>query len=179
MRFLCQFFTLSRVQVPAALLSAVFLMVAATVCRAAETKVPARIELTDQHNKTHVISFPAKRITVICLADRQGRQQSNQWAPTLAAYTKRADIHGIAHAGGTPAFMKESIRKKIQAGQKQDLLIDWTGAICDAIGCRRGVANLVIVARDGTILHRLSGAPTAENVKAFAAALDRAVAQSK
>jgi len=179
MKSLCLLISFFRLRVPAAWLGAASLTVAAIECRAGEAKVPARIELADQHNKAQVISFPARKVTVICLADRKGREQSNQWAPTLAAFRKRAAIHGIANAAGTPAFMKESVRKKIQAGQKQNLLIDWTGAACTAIGCRPGVANLVIVSRDGTVLHRMTGAPAPENVKAFTAALERALAQTK
>jgi hypothetical protein len=179
MKFPRQFFSFVRLRVPAILLSAVSLTFGAIECQGGENKVPARIELADQHNKEHVISFPARQVTVICLADRQGREQSNQWAPTLAAFRKRAAIHGIANAAGTPGFMKESVRRKIQAGQKQDLLIDWTGATCTAIGCQAGVANLVIVSRNGTILHRLTGAPTPQNVKAFTSAFTQALAKSK
>ncbi len=165
------------------LLAAVVMFTAAAIpvtkCAAAEAKVPARIELRDQNDKLHVITFPASRITVLCLADRHGRGESNQWAATLAAYKKRAAIHGIADAAGTPEFMKNSIRKRIQSAQKQDLLIDWTGATCAAIGCQPRTANLVIVSRSGTVLHRTTGAPTAENLKAFAAALEQALARSK
>lgn len=149
------------------------------VSRAAETKVPARIELEDQHEKKHVITFPAKTITVISVADRHGRSQSNEWASVLSPYKDRAAIHGIANASGTPEFMKTMIRKRIQEAQKLELLIDWSGATSAAIGCQPKVANLVIVSRDGAILHRTTGAPTAENVKAFTAAMKKALASKK
>jgi len=160
-------------------LSAVLLSASAAVSLADTAKAPARIALSDQNNKARVINFPAKRVTVISMADRHGRPQSGQWEPTLAAWKKRADIHGIANAAGTPEFMKESIRKKIGAAHKTPLLIDWSGTTCTALGCKGNVANLVIVARDGSILHRIHGAPTAENVKAFNAALESAVAAKK
>lgn len=146
---------------------------------AGEAKVPARIELDDQHEKKHVIAFPSKTITVISLADRHGRGQSNEWAPVLAPYKNRAAIHGIADASGTPELMKNMIRKRIREAHKQDLLIDWSGATSTAIGRQPKVANLIIVSRDGTILHRTSGGPTPENVKSFTAAMNKALAAKK
>lgn len=146
---------------------------------AGESKVPARIELEDQHEKKHVITFPAKTITVISLADRHGRSQSGEWAVTLASYKGRAAIHGIADASGTTEAMKNMIRKRIQEAHKQELLIDWTGATSAAIGCQPKVANLIIVSRNGTVLHRTTGAPTAENIKSFTAAMDKALARKK
>lgn len=146
---------------------------------AEESKVPARIELEDQYEKKHVIAFPAKTVTVISLADRHGRSQSNQWRATLDAYKTRAAIYGIADASGTPEVMKKMIRKRIQEAYKQVLLTDWTGTTCAAIGRQPRVANLIIVSRKGTILHRISGAPTAENIKSFTAAMDKALARKK
>ena len=147
--------------------------------RAGEPKAPARIELSDQHDQPQVITFPAKQVTVISLADHEGREQSNLWAPTLAAYKDRAAIHGIADAKGTPGFMKNSIRKRIEAAQKKTLLIDWSGAVCASIGYQPKAANLVIIAPGGAILHRTSGPPTPANIKAFTAALDRALTRAK
>lgn len=146
---------------------------------AGEPRAPARIELSDQHDQPQVITFPAKQVTVISLADREGREQSNLWAPTLAAYKDRAAIYGIADAKGTPGFLKNSIRKRIEAAQKKPLLIDWSGAVCASIGYQPKAANLVIIARGGVILHRSSGPPTPENIKAFTAALERALERAK
>ena len=156
--------------------------IAGSLTRQAEagaSEAPARIELSDQHDKPQVITFPAKQVTIISLADREGREQSNLWAPTLAAYKDRAAIYAIADAKGTPGFMKNSIRRRIEAAQKKPLLIDWSGAVCASIGYQPKAANLVIIAPGGAILHRTSGPPTPGNVKAFTAALERALARAK
>lgn len=143
------------------------------------TKAPARIALNDQLDKPQVISFPAKKVTVISIADRFGREQANQWAPVLDAWKDRVNIHGIADAKGTPGLMKESIRKRIAAAQTRTLLIDWTGTTSAALGAQVKVANLLIIAPDGTILHRTTGAPAEANTKAFNTALKRALAGKK
>jgi len=162
-----------------AMMTLAVMSVTLQVSNAQQAKLPARIDLEDQHEKKHVITFPAKTITVISLADRHGREEANQWATTLAAYKNRAAIHGIADASGTPDFMKPMIRKRIQETQPQMLLIDWTGATSTAMGHQPNVANLIIVSRQGTVLHRIAGAPTPANVKTFNAAMDQALARKK
>lgn len=168
---------------PPRLLSAMMVLAVMSVTLqitiAQQAKLPARIELEDQHEKKHVITFPAKTITVISLADRYGREEANQWAASLAAYKNRAAIHGIADASGTPDIMKSMIRQHIQKAQPQELLIDWTGATSTAMGRQPKVANLIIVSRRGTVLHRIAGAPTPANVRAFTAAMDQALAREK
>ncbi len=144
-----------------------------------EKKVPARIELEDQYGKKHVVTYPAKTINIISLADQHGRRQSNEWAVILGQYKNRAAVHGIADASGTPEVMKNMIRKRIREAQKQELLIDWSGATSAAIGRHPKVANLVIVSPNGTIIHRTTGGPTAENIKAFTTAMNKALASKE
>lgn len=159
------------------LLLALLLLPGAAFAQAA--KAPAQIALNDQHDKPQVINFPAGRVTVISVADRFGREQANQWAPVLDAWKERVDIHGIADAKGTPNFMKESIRKRIAAAQNRTLLIDWSGTVSAALGSQAKVANLLILAPDGTVIHRTTGAPTEAATRAFNAALSRALESKK
>lgn len=134
-------------------------------------KAPARIELDDQFGKAHRIEFPAKQITILSLADRAGREQAMQWIAVLQPYADRAIIRGIADAKGTPGILKDNIRKRILKSHPHPLLIDWTGRTCARIGYRPGVANILIIARDGRILHRSEGPPTPQSTAKFTAAL--------
>lgn len=155
----------------AAVLLALIALFTQLPAAALAAKAPARIELHDQFGTAHQIEFPAKQITILSLADRHGREQSVQWVAVLQPYADRAIIRGIADAKGTPGILKESIRQRIRKAHAHPLLIDWTGQTCAAIGCRPGVANIVIIGRDGRILHRSEGPPTAENTAKFTAAL--------
>jgi hypothetical protein len=141
-------------------------------------KVVPRIELSDQHDKPHRVTFPAAKVTVLSLADRHGREQVAAWVPGLKPFQSQITVHRFADASGTPALMKSMIRRRIRNAYdpRDTILIDWTGAICRKIGCRPGVVNLVIVSRDGTVLHRTSGPATEENRARFSAALKQAIA---
>ncbi len=142
-------------------------------------EVPRRIDLPDQHDKRHVIAFPAGHVTVISLSDRHGREQAGEWIPALRAYRHRVAIHGIADAKGTPAFMRSGILKRIREAHEEPLLIDWSGEVSESIGYRPRVANLLILGRDGSVLHRAEGPPSERNLEMFLAVLDHSLARKK
>ncbi len=141
-------------------------------------RLPVRTELPDAQNQPHHLSFPAKKVTVLSLADRHGREQARDWTPALKSSKDEVAIFGIANAKGTPGFMKENICKRIHAayGKGETLLIDWTGELCARIGCQPGKANLAIIGRDGSIRYRLAGPATPENQALFFAALKQIIA---
>jgi hypothetical protein len=133
------------------------------------------IALPDQFERPQVVRFPAERVTIISIADRHGRELATTWAPFLRPYIDRISLFSIADANGTPGFLKNSIRKRIQEVHKDPLLVDWTGETTAIIGYKPRTANFIIVARNGRILYRVEGAPTPGAVSAFIQALEEAL----
>jgi hypothetical protein len=82
---------------------------------AAPATAPARIELSDQNNTPHALTFPARKLTLISIADRHGRDQVRGWIPTVSRFKNRLTLHAIANAQATPAVMRNNIRKRIKA----------------------------------------------------------------
>jgi hypothetical protein len=138
-------------------------------------EVLANIKLPDQFDRPQEVSFPAEQITVVSIADRYGRDMATSWAPFLRPYKDRFKLCTIADAKGTPGFLKNSIRKRIQDQHKEPLLVDWTGETAAAIGYKPRIANFLIVSKSGRILYRAEGEPTAEVVAAFIRALEAAL----
>ena len=142
------------------------------------TNAPAAIELRDQYAAPQRLAFPATNITVITIADRKGSEQVDGWIAALRRrYEGRIDIRGIADLGGAPGFVQDRIRKKFQETRKYPVMMDWSGRVCAQFGCSSGVANIIIVGRDGGIHGRFAG-PAVEPLLGNAlAVLDHALLQ--
>lgn len=139
----------------------------------AAERAPARIELSDQFERAHRVVFPAPKVTVLAIADRRGSEQIDSWIEAVhARYGERIDFRGIADCGGAPRLLHGRIRAGFRDERKQPVMLDWSGEVSAALGYEAGVANLLIVARDGRILHRFAGPADAGRVAAFRRALD-------
>src|SRR4051794_2114674 len=90
------------------------------------TKVPDCIELNDQYDAPHRLTFPTTNITVLTIADRKGSEQVDGWIAALKArYAGRINLRGIADVGGAPAFIRARIRKKFQEAREYPVMLDW------------------------------------------------------
>jgi hypothetical protein len=159
---------------PAAMLALLCLFMSPMAASGSE-EVLAKINLPDQFDRPQEVSFPAEQITVLSIADRYGRDMATSWAPFLRPYKERFKLCTIADAKGTPGFLKNSIRKRIQDQHKEPLLVDWTGETAAAIGYKPRMANFLIVSKSGRILYRTEGEPTADAVAVFIRSLEAAL----
>jgi hypothetical protein len=159
---------------PSAML-AVLCLLMSSVSGAGSEEILANIKLPDQFDRPQEVSFPAEQVTVISIADRHGRDMATAWAPFLRPYKEQFKLCTIADAKGTPGFLKNSIRKRIQDQHKDPLLVDWTGETAANIGYKPRIANFLIIARSGRILYRAEGEPTPTTVAAFIQALTAAL----
>jgi hypothetical protein len=159
---------------PSAML-ALLCLFASPMAVAGSEEVLASINLPDQFDRPQEVSFPADQVTIISIADRHGREMATTWAPFLRPYKERFKLCTIADAKGTPGFLKDRIRKRIQDQHKEPLLVDWTGETAAAIGYKPRIANFLILARSGRVLYRAEGEPTPETVAAFLRALEEAL----
>jgi len=139
--------------------------------------VPSSIDLLDQYEVRHQLSFPSTNITVFTIADRTGSEQVDGWiAAFKGRYAGRIDLRGIADVGGAPGFLRGRIRKKFRELRQYPVMMDWSGQICAQLSYGKNVANILVVGFDGAILGRFSGAADASNIAAACAVLDKALA---
>jgi hypothetical protein len=132
------------------------------------------IELRDQFEQPHTLEFPARKVTILTIADRKGSEQVDEWIAVLKPkYADRASIQGIAQVAGVPSFLRPRIRKRFQENQTYPVMLDWTGDICARLDFKPGVANVLIIARDGAVLGRFSGRASTPLVKEVCDLLER------
>lgn len=138
------------------------------------TNAPACIELRDQFDTAHKLTFPTTNITLLTIADKKGAAQVDAWIAALKPrYAGRVAIHGLADVGGVPGFVQGKIRKGFQETRKHPVMLDWSGKICAQLGYQKDVANILVLDRHGFIQARFTGAATPAAVAAAGAALDK------
>lgn len=167
---------------PPALVFAAALLIAvralAGEVRALPTNTPLRIDLRDQYDAPITLAFPTTNVTVLTIADKQGAEQVDGWVAALQSrYAGRIDIRGVADLGGAPGFVQDRIRKKFQETRKHPVMMDWSGKVCAQFGYKKGVANILVLGRDGVIHARFTGVTNGAVLAKTHAALDQALAR--
>jgi hypothetical protein len=135
-------------------------------------KAPASIELRDQYDAPQRLTFPATNVVVLTIADKKGSEQIDGWVAALKArYAGRLDIRGLADVRGVPESWHGRVRRRFQEARTYPVMMDWSGTNCARFGFQPGVANVLVIERDGTIGARFTG-PVREAAlrEAFAAA---------
>ena len=139
------------------------------------THAPACIELRDQFDSPQRLTFPATNLVLLTIADKTGAEQVDSWIAAIKPrYAGRVEIRGLADVQGVPAFLRGKVRKKFQQTRQYPVMMDWSGEACAKFNFQPGVANLFLIARDGSIVGRWTGTATDGAVSELSALLDRA-----
>jgi hypothetical protein len=139
-------------------------------------RAPANIELRDQHDSPQRLTFPATNLVVLAIADKTGAEQVDAWIAAIKPrYAGQVEIRGIADVRGVPSFLRGKVRKKFQQTRQYPVMMDWSGEVCAKFNFQPGVANLFLIARDGSIVGRWTGTATHAAVSKLSASLDRAL----
>jgi len=116
-------------------------------------------ELKDQYEKKLAYAFPRQKVSVLVFGDRKGSDQIEGWVrPLYERYKDRIDQNGVAVLGSVPAFMRGIVRQIFKSQVKYPVLLDWTGNVSRAYEYQSGKANLVVIDRNGQIVHCAFGA---------------------
>jgi hypothetical protein len=135
---------------------------------------PPCTQLRDQFDEPQRLCFPAKRVIILTIADRKGADQVSEWIAALKPlYAGRVDFFGLANVGGVPGLMQARVRRKFQETRRYPVMMDWSGKVCSQFGYQSGVANLLVIDLDGTILSRATGSVTESNIASLRKSLDR------
>ena len=134
-------------------------------------------ELRDQYGKTLAYSFPKEKVSVLVFGDRKGSEQVEGWVrPVYERYTERVDLHGVAVLTSVPSLFHGYARRQFRKQVKYPVLLDFKGDVSKGYGYEGDKANLFVIARDGTVSHRASGAATPESLNRLFVVLDRLLA---
>lgn len=140
------------------------------------TNAPACIELRDQYDAAHRLSFPNTNFVVLTIADRKGSEEIDGWITALKQrYEGRIELRGIADVGGVPGFLQGRIRKKFREARPHPVMMDWSGKVCTQLGYAPDVANILVLGHDGLIHGRFTGPAVDPNRQKAFALLDKAL----
>jgi predicted transcriptional regulator len=127
------------------------------------TKAP-ECSLQDQYEKTVSLRQFAGRIVVLIASDKEGSSQNAAWSKAIKEkYADRVAVQGIADVSSVPFFLKGKIRHDFKK-DADSILLDWKGEVFKAYGLTKGVSNVILIDKDGTIRHLSSGSASPEAV---------------
>jgi len=140
---------------------------------------PACIELHDQYDAPQRLAFPATNVVVLTIADKKGSEQIDGWVAALKArYAGRIELRGLADVGSVPGLLRGKVRKRFQETRTYPVMMDWSGKACPQFGFQPGLANVLVIARDGNIHVRVSGSARGPSLNKIFAAIDTAMVKS-
>ena len=140
------------------------------------THAPAALELRDQYDAPHRLAFPSTNVVVLTIADKKGSTQIDGWVVALKAhYAKRIDLRGLADLGSVPGFLRGRVRKSFRETLTYPVMLDWSGKVCPQFGYQSNVANVFVIARDGSIHAHAAGSAREPALQQVFAAIDAAM----
>jgi hypothetical protein len=132
-----------------------------------ETNVAAKIELKDQYDKSHVVSFPREQCSVLTIADRPGSAQLEAWVkPIREKCGERVEILGLADVTGVPRMIRPMVVNYFKDKIEYPVMLDWDGTTVARFGYVRKAALVLVIGPDGEIRHRVTGAADATKLAA-------------
>jgi len=134
----------------------------------------AAFQLQDQYEKEHSYCFPRSRVSVLVFADREGSEQIEGWVrPLYERYQDTIDIHGVANLKGVPTFAQGLVRKIFRKSLQYPVMLDWTGDVATSYESQSGMANLILLSKEGAVAFRITGASNQEKLQQCFNAIDR------
>lgn len=144
------------------------------------TNAPSSIELRDQFESLHKLSFPSTNLTLLTIADHKGAEQVANWvAPVHARYGPRVIIRGIADVSAVPAWLRGVVRKKFRQRQSYPVMLDWSGDTVKAFAAAQNCVNVFVVDDQGCILKRFTGEAKPGALAELYATIDRALNENR
>ena len=136
--------------------------------------------LSDQNSVFRRYGFPKQKVTVMTVADREGSEQLEPWITNLYEhYGSQIDIDGVADVSMVPKPLHSVVRALFRKRLAYSVMLDWDGSVVKRLDYERGVANIYVIARSGTILKRITGPLTATLKRELFRTIDGAIADNR
>ena len=121
--------------------------------------------LSDQNSVIRRYGFPKQKVTVMTVADRTGSEQLEPWITNLYEHYG-SQLHSVVRA---------LFRKRLA----HSVMLDWDGAVVKRLDYERGVANIYVIDRCGTIRKRITGPLNATVQRDLFRTIDGAIADNR
>lgn len=137
----------------------------------------AAFTLKDQDDKEHSFSFPHEKVLVFSVADAGGSKDAPLWREKIKEeFGERIDFQPMASLGFIPILTRPVARMGVKAASGGDIILcDWEGSVSEQLGAETNMANIIVVAPSGEIVHRVTQTPTDEKVAATFEAIETAI----
>jgi hypothetical protein len=141
----------------------------------APDRAPDKLALPDQYDRPQSLAFPHTNVVVLLMADRGGSEEIDGWVTAMKS--GRVELRGLADVREVPWLFQGRVRKKFQEQRKYPVMMDWSGTACVRFGLKAGVANVLVLGRDGRIEGRWTGAAKEAAVREASQCVERALAR--
>ena len=132
--------------------------------------------LQDQYEKTVSLKQYEGSIIVLIASDKEGREQNTAWKKAVREkYGDSVAVQGLADVSSVPFFLKGSVRSDFKK-DAESILLDWKGEVFKAYGLTKGVSNVILIDKEGTVRHRTSGQASSEAVQELFKKIDNLLA---
>jgi len=127
----------------------------------AVAKTMANLKLQDQFDQTHHIRFPSAKIRILTIADKKGSEQIEAWVNAVKQrYQERVEVLGVADVRRVPRPLRALVQRAFKKQLPHPIMLDWSGAVPEALASHKNQANIYVLNRDGQILIHMSGIAT-------------------
>ena len=142
--------------------AAIFVAVFLTFSSAANSQSRvSNFGLKSQYDRYVEVNFPSDRPVLLIFGDRKGSAQTAGWSePIYKKFDGMIYVFGIASLSGVPSYARPVVRRLIKGQTDYPVLLDWGGKVANSLGYEKQKAMILLVAKDGTVRSRRSGAVT-------------------
>ena len=142
--------------------AAIFVAVFLTFSSAANSQSRvSNFGLKSQYDRYVEVNFPSDRPVLLIFGDRKGSAQTAGWSePIYKKFDGKIYVFGIASLSGVPSYARPVVRRLIKGQTDYPVLLDWGGKVANSLGYEKQKAMILLVAKDGTVRSRRSGAVT-------------------
>lgn len=135
------------------------------------------IELHDQHGSPRKVEFPAAKLTILTIADREGSKELEPWIRQLKEKLgDRVEFEGVADLSSVPRPLRGFVSKRFKNSYTYPIMLDWEGKVARRFKAREGDANIYLLSKKGESLKHAAGKVDSAAVQAIA---ELALANSK
>jgi len=120
-------------------------------------------KIEDQFGTVHTNEDYLAGIVIVIGSDKNGSKYNGMWAKAIRDSLRQENDFSqikflrIADLRGVPFFLKGFVKGKFPKERERWVLMDWKGKFAKAYEFESGACNIVIVDRNGAVVHKTSG----------------------
>jgi len=137
--------------------------------------------LIDQFGEEQTQDDVAGQVTILIGGNRKASEHSRDWALAIQSFLEtRTDqveeiaVLSVADLRGIPRMLEPAVATQLGKKYERSVLMDWDGQITGEYEFAPRMANVVVIDKEGEVVHQLSGKqPQAAQLGELARALSK------